>query len=211
MIRLDELKQTSPERFTLLFSDGSELKATLNLVTDRFLRAGMEVNGEEYAALKEACACSLCQAHALRLIGSQALSRKGLLDKLVQKGEDPENARRAVDYLAELGLLNDEDFAGIVVRHYAGKGYGPGRIRAELYRHGVPKELWDDALGGMPEQDEKIDKFVRARLTDPTDKNQIKKIADGLTRRGYSWREIKAALERFKAALEDTEWSEQSR
>ena len=141
MIRLDELKQTSPERFTLLFSDGSELKATLNLVTDRFLRAGMEVNGEEYAALKEACACSLCQAHALRLIGSQALSRKGLLDKLVQKGEDPENARRAVDYLAELGLLNDEDFAGIVVRHYAGKGYGPKRIRAELYRHGVPKKL----------------------------------------------------------------------
>ena len=46
MIRLDELKQTSPERFSLLFSDGSELKATLNLVTDRFLRAGMEVNGE---------------------------------------------------------------------------------------------------------------------------------------------------------------------
>ena len=63
----------------------------------------------------------------------------------------------------------------------------------------------------MPKQDEKIDKFVRARLTDPTDKNQIKKIADGLARRGYSWREIKAALERFKAALEDTEWSEQSR
>lgn len=52
MVRLEELKQTSPERFTLIFSDGSELKATLNIVTDRYLHLGMELDEDTYAALK---------------------------------------------------------------------------------------------------------------------------------------------------------------
>ena len=74
----------------------------------------------------------------------------------------------------------------MVVRHYAAKGYGAGRIRNELFRRGVPKELWDDALSEMPVQDDAIDKFVRSRLTDPSDRAQIKKVTDGLVRRGYS-------------------------
>lgn len=209
MVRLEELKQTSPERFTLIFSDGSEVKATLNIVIDRYLHLGMELDEDTYAALKSECAYSLCQARALRLIGSQAMSVKGLRDKLVQKGELPENADKTVVFLKRMGLLNDVPFAGMVVRHYAAKGYGPGRIRNELYRHGVPKELWDEALKEMPEQGDKIDKYIRSRITDPTDRSQVRKVADGLFRRGYSWSEVKAALERFKASLEDDEWSEQ--
>lgn len=209
MVRLDELKQTSPERFTLVFSDGSELKATLGVITDRYLHSGAEFDAEEYSVLKAACEYSLCQAHALRLIGCQASSKKGLRDKLIQKGEDPNNAEKAVEYLERMGLINDTAFAGMVVRHYAAKGYGEGRIKNELYRRGVPKDLWDDAFDEMPKQDDKIDKFVRSRLTDPSDRTQIKKVSDGLARRGYSWSEIKAALERFKADAEENSWSEQ--
>jgi SOS response regulatory protein OraA/RecX len=50
-----------------------------------------------------------------------------------------------------------------------------------------------------------MDKFIRSRLTDPADRAQVKKVADGLMRRGYSWGEIKAALERFKAEIEEGE------
>ena len=37
--------------------------------------------------------------------------------------------------------------ARMVVRHYAAKGYGPRKIRDELYRRGVPREFWEDAMG----------------------------------------------------------------
>jgi regulatory protein len=207
-MRVDEIVKTSPERFNIVFSDGSVIKATLNVITDRFIRTGMELGEPEYEALRADCAYSLCQARALRLIGLQPLSKKGLRDKLVQKGETPGNADRAAQWLEETGLINDAVYAGMVVRHYAAKGLGTGRIRNELYRHGVPKELWDEALDEMPEQDEKIDRFVRARLTDPGDSAQIKKVTDGLARRGYSWSDIKAALERFRAEAEDDGWSE---
>ena len=37
-----------------------------------------------------------------------------------------------------MGFLNDGRYAALVVRHYAGKGYGPARVRQELQRRGVP-------------------------------------------------------------------------
>ena len=47
-----------------------------------------------------------------------------------------------------MGFLNDALYAEQVVRHYSAKGYGLRKLRDELYRRGVPRELWDEALEG---------------------------------------------------------------
>ena len=86
----------------------------------------------------------------------------------------------------------------MVVRHYAGKGYGAGRIRQELQRRGVPRELWDEALTELTESDDKLDRFIASRLKDPSDRAQVQKVSAALYRRGFSWEEIRAALARFR-------------
>lgn len=68
-----------------------------------------------------------------------------------------------------MGLINDTEYAGSVVRHYAAKGYGASRIKQRLRRHGVSRELWDEAMEQMPEQDEYLARFLRSRLSDPGD------------------------------------------
>jgi len=55
----------------------------------------------------------------------------------------------------------------------------------------------------MPENTEKIDRFIAARLKDPEDREQIRKISAALFRRGFSWEEIREALSRFNAQTED--------
>ena len=105
-----------------------------------------------------------------------------------------------------MGLINDEAYSEMVVRHYAAKGYGAKRIESELYRHGVPKELWEDALRELPCQDDKMDSFIRSRLSDPSDPKQVKRVTDGLFRRGYSWSDIKNALERFRESYEEEDY-----
>ena len=80
------------------------------------------------------------------------------------------------------------------VRHYAAKGYGPGKIRNEFYRRGIPKELWDDALLSMPEQDDQIDRLLRKKLRSPApDRDELRKAANFLYRRGFHHDEIQAA------------------
>ena len=143
---------------------------------------------------------------ALSLLDRRDYSRAELLQKLAEKGYTDAAAADAVDRLVELGFVDDARYAPIVVRHYAAKGYGAQRVRDELRRRGIPKELWDAAMAEMPAQDETVDRLLRARLrgADPGDRAACKRAADALLRRGYGWDEIGAAMERLRAELEDT-------
>ncbi|HBD86984.1 MAG TPA: RecX family transcriptional regulator [Clostridiales bacterium] len=135
---------------------------------------------------------------AFRMLERRDYARGELIDRLVKKGESLEDAEAAADRLCELGLINDENYAGIVARHYARKGFGAARIKQELYRRFVPRELWDEALSELPEADSVVDALLRTKLrTDDPGPAELKTAADALRRRGYSWDEIKSSIERF--------------
>lgn len=200
---ITSLKQTSPGRVTVCFEDGAEIKTTLNVITDLRLYNGLDADMELIHELRLASQRALTREKALELLSLRQMSCKELYDKLVQKGYEEENAEYCVEWLSDNGLLNDSTYSAAVVRHYAAKGYGAGRIRSELSRRGISKELWDEALEAMPESDSKIDKFIASRLKDPEDREQIRKISNALYRRGYSWDEIRSALGRYDAQTEE--------
>ena len=198
-MKLIEIKQTSPERFTLIFDDGRQIKSSLSVITERFLHSGAELSDAEYEELYSASTLSLAKARALRIINTRPMSRREMYDRLISKGETPDNAELCADWLCDMGRINDRSYASSVVRHYAAKGYGVSRIKQELKRHGLSRALWDEALEEMPEQDDYIVRFLRSRLTDPEDRAQVKKVSDALFRRGYSWEQIKHALNNFNS------------
>lgn len=197
------LRQTSPDRVTVCLSDGEEIKATLNVVADLRLYAGCELEEEALRKLREASSLALTKSRALELLSRRPMSARELRDKLVQKGEPEARAEACVVWLRELGLLDDESYAAAVARHYAAKGYGDGRIRQELYRRGVGRELWDGALENRPDGQEELDKFIASRLRDPEDREQVRKLSAALFRRGWSWEEIRSALRRYSVEPED--------
>ena len=197
------MRQTSPGRVTVTLCGGEEIKTTLNVVTDLRLYSGRELDEEELKELYRASRSALARNRAMELLSRRPMSEKELVDKLIRKGEDEETARDCARWLREEGFLNDESYAATVARHYAAKGYGPGRVRAELSRRGVDRELWDGTIEAMPENTEKLDRFIAARLTDPEDREQIRKVSAALYRRGYSWEEIRSALRRFNAETEE--------
>ena len=199
-----ELRETLPGRFVIGFSDGSELKLTLDTVADLSLYKGRELSEKEFSALRSAAELSKCKERALRIIGARPLSKKELFDKLVEKGETLDNAEECVEWLCRLHYLDDAKYAGMVVRHCVAKGYGTQKIRSELFRHGVPKTLWDEALEEMPETDDKVYELLcrRLRSVEP-DRAELKKATDALFRRGFSWDEIKAAVNRYTAGDND--------
>ena len=191
------LRETSSDRVTVELEDGSEIKSSLGVVTDWRLFSGKTLDEEELALLRRDSSRSLARDRALELISRRLMSQKEVRDKLTQKGVDEDAADYSVNWLADHGFLNDESYAAAVARHYAAKGYGAGRVRSELSRRGVDRELWDGAVENMPETDGKLETFISARLKDPTDRDQILKVSGALFRRGYSWEEIRTALRRY--------------
>ena len=204
MITLTDLKQTGPERFLARFDNGEELRTTLAVVTELSLYSGRTLTEDELSAVRDASARSRCRQRALRIIGARAMSVKELTDRLKEKGESPENAEDAAQWLLDMRLLDDAQYAAMCVRHYAAKGYGPGKIRNELYRRGIARELWDEALEEPPEQDDRIDALLRRKLkSDTPDRAELRKAADYLYRRGFGRDEIHAALARYSELSEE--------
>ena len=128
-------------------------------------------------------------------------SEKELRKKLADRGCAQEDIDPVVALCVDYGFVNDEEYAGSIVRHYAAAGFGPGRIRAELNRRGVPKELWDQALEQLPDQTDTLDRLLAAKLRgqDPRNPKERDKAAAVLYRKGYGWEEIRAALRRAGA------------
>jgi regulatory protein len=202
-MQIVNIRKTSPESVYLVFNDGTSIKTTKNLIVDMHIYNGMELDEEQLSALKEASSLECCKQHALRLLNQRMMSCKELKDKLIHKGETKENSEKAMAWLQELGFLDDVSYAEIVVKHYNRKGFGPARIRNELYRHGVPKELWDDALENISDPINNLIEYLNSKNVNLDDKTEKRKLIQALYRRGYSWSDISIAFNRLQENWED--------
>lgn len=196
--------QRKKGRFLVKLEDGNILRVTEEEVLRFSLAAGMELDDESLEALDESAQRSAVRAAAASMIGSRPLSKKELTRRLVRKGADEEDAGEAADWLEDIGAVNDREYAAMLVRHYAGKGYGRARIREEMYRRGVDRELWDQALEELPDQSETLDRLIQKKCRgDLSDRREVRRVSESLLRRGFSWSEVKDALRRYTELQED--------
>lgn len=186
-------------RWLAFLEDGTILRLGESEVVDFALYAGKELTGEEEAALLSSVRRSGLKEKAVELLSRKRQSRKELEGKLAQWGANEEESAAICARMEELGYLNDAAYAEQVVRHYNAKGFGPRKLRDELYRRGVPRQLWDEALEQAEESAETIDAFVAKKLAGKVpDRKELKKVSDALARRGFSWSQISDALRRYE-------------
>ena len=196
---IQELKPSKRvrDRWLAVLEDGSILRLSRNQIADFALYAGRELSDEEADRLVEAVENENFRSYALRVVTDTPKSRKMLLKILEEKDCQPEQAEKIADWLEELGYLDDKRYAAEVAAFYTRKGYGARKIRDELYRRGVPRELWDEALDQLEDNSQAIDAFLEKKLKGSHDPKDIKRASDALARRGFSWSEISDALRRY--------------
>ena len=187
------------------FSDGSSMRLYRQTVEDFGLYTGKELDEKELAALKKAAGEMSAKMRAVRIVSASSVSKRDLEQRLIHKGEDPKQAKQAVEWMSELNLLDDAKTAEQVVHRCISKGYGLARAKQALYEKRIPKEYWEDALSDYPDQSDKILDFLHSRLGCDYDEKDLRKAIDALMRRGHSYREIRRALDelRLEADLEE--------
>ena len=203
-MRIDRIEASKHKRGRVLvfLEDGACLKITEQELLDFGLRSGDELDEETLKRLKEAGGVSNVKASAADLIGKRAMSRRDLERKLQEKGASEAESRYAAEWLEAIGAINDAEYAALLARHCADLGYGPQRVREKLYEKGVPRELWEDAVDTLPDPAEAIDRFLERKLRGRTpDKKEKKRLPDALLRRGFSWSDVRAGLNRLGAEL----------
>ena len=204
-MRIDLLK-TTPDRagrYAVHFSDGSVVRLYRQTVEDFGLYSGRELSDEEMTALREAAGQMSAKMRAVRIVSAASVTKRDLEQRLVQKGEDPAQAKEAVRWMSDLELLDDSRVAEQVVQRCISHGYGLARAKQALYEKKVPKQYWDAALADYPDQLEKIEDFLRARLGEASGEREVKRAIDALMRRGHRYAVIRKALNRLELDQED--------
>lgn len=182
-------------RHTVRFEDGSSMRLYRQTVEDFGLYSGKELTEEEMRRLRAAAGEMSAKMRAVRIISASGVSKKDLEQRLIHKGENPEQAKNAVQWLSDMDLLDDEKTAQQVVSQCIRKGYGPARAKQALYEKRIPREYWASVLEDYPDQTEAIVDFLKNRLGAQWDDKDVRKATDALIRRGHSYGQIRKGLE----------------
>jgi regulatory protein len=166
-----------------------------------------EANDQEVASVSAASREEQARAVCLRLLTARARTRAELAGQLTKRGYPDDVSDRVLDRLADVGLIDDEDFAEQWVRsRRMNAGKGKRALAAELRTKGVDGEIIAGALadidaGAERQRAEQLvaDKLRRERLTDEAeDVKVMRRLVGMLARRGYGQ---SMALDVVKVAL----------
>ena len=187
----------------MVFEDGSVMRLYRQTVEDFCLYTGQELDDPEMEALRNAAGEMSAKMRAVRIVSASSVSKKDLEQRLIHKGERPDQAKAAVEWMSDLSLLDDRKTAEQVVSRCISKGYGLSRAKQALYEKRIPKELWDEVLAEYPEQTEKIKEFLESRLGEDPDDKDVKRAIDALLRRGHTYGQIRRALDQLATDFEE--------
>lgn len=205
-MRIEKLERSKhkQERVLVHLEGGDLLRVTEDELLRFGLYTGLDISPEVVVQLKEHAARSETRVRAVNMISARALSRSELEKRLRDRGATERDAADAADWLEDIGALDDLAYARTVVRHYSEKGCGEMKLRDELRRRGVARELWDEALAEALDARESIARVVAARTKGRAlDERERRRLCDLLLRRGFSWRDVREAMNAMGAEMEE--------
>jgi regulatory protein len=202
MMRIEFLS-TSPDRagrYTVKFSDGNTLRLYRQTVEDFALYNGQEFSEKEFLALQTAASRMSAKMRAVRTVAASSVSKAELERRLIFKGEDPDHAKEAVSWMQEMHLVDDLETARQIVSRCISKGYGKARAKQALYEKRIPKAYWDEVLEDYPDQTDCIEEFLKNKLGMSRDEKDVRKAIDALLRRGFTYGQVRQALNNLDLA-----------
>ena len=134
---------------------------------------------------------SVARAIALRLLNHSARSRAQLAEAMARKDVPDEVAQRVLDRFTEVGLIDDVEYARMIVRtRHTERGLSRRAIAVELRRRGIDDEVAGDALEQVDADDEEsaARRLVRRKLASTSGldaQTRSRRTLAALGRRGY--------------------------
>ncbi len=156
-----------------------------------------EINEEELTELLNTVSFRRAYNKGLDFLSRRPYGTKELIKKICEKGHEKESAQKACERLLELGLLNDEEYARILANDLLErKSYSMKRIKQELAFRGIDREIIENTVDSLDNEPQKsiIILVKKKYINKLNDEKGKKRTVDALLRLGYSYSDIKNAL-----------------
>ena len=168
------------------------------------LQSGGAITKEDYLRMERSAALSRAIARMKGILSYSGVSRRTLIHKLKGYDFSEEICEYAADYAVEHGMVKEDVQVEHAIDTYLRRKYwGRRRIVAELSAKGYPREVIENALSEIPEEEfmHALHVILVKKYGEiPADPQEKQKMILSLLRMGYSGNEIKDALASFADA-----------
>ena len=145
MIVIEKSNQKG-KRYQVVTSTGEKLRFTQETVFKYSIFTGTEFTEEEWLNILQDTLEEECFHKILSYQSVRAHSTREVRNKLIKKNFPKLIIDRALDRVQSLGLLDDAVFAKLFVEEKLSYGNGRNKVKSELFKRGVDKEIIKEAF-----------------------------------------------------------------
>lgn len=196
-----EITAIEPRRkgFSQLYIDGeAAVKVDTEVLIISGFKAGSKITDDELYELIQSSDKRRASEKALYLLEHRNHSKKELEEKIARTAASREAAKAAAERMEEIGLVNDEQFARDYARElFERKKFGASRVKQELYRKGIDKEIIAVVIEEYDEIDtaSMIKEILEKKYPHYADDEKImRRAVAALQRYGYKYGDIRQAM-----------------
>lgn len=160
------------------------------------IKPGRELTGQERRRLELDVAYEKSKLFLMRSLSVRAQTRAELARKLKEREVPEEAAARALDAVTSYGFIDDAEVARSLASSMQDRGYGRRRVSMKLREKGIADEIAEELIEEMfPGESELVAarRALRNRQVSD-DPKHMKRLADFLLRRGFSYGAASGAL-----------------
>ena len=189
----------------LSLSDGRQVLVDNDLVFERSLKAGLEIDDKYLEELLFSSDYVRAKSRAVWYLDRSAHTEKGLYDKLVRAGFAKEACAKVIARFIEVGLLDDRRYAETLAERLIETNVSKREALQKMLSKGLPYDLAKAVLEET-EADENtqirnlIEKKYRNKLLA---ENGAKRVFEALVRKGFSYSDVREALKSYIEESED--------
>ncbi|MDY0257718.1 RecX family transcriptional regulator [Gudongella oleilytica] len=170
------------------------------------LKKDMELDHETAQRLQCYDELQRTKSSAYKYLSYRQRTVSEMMDYLARKGFEQQSISNVIELLKESGFLNDESFARAYVDDKTRlNDLGAYRLKAELRKKGIDKDLIKETLSDLEPDIEHLVELVQKKYSNSLtgDENStMRKAAGFLQRKGYGYDVIKKVLEKLGSVEE---------
>lgn len=206
MKKIESIEKYKGNTYCISFSEEEEKEyLNIDIICEYHLKAGMSVPASAWEDIVYANKLRTAKERALYLLDFKDYSYTELFKKLEQNYPE-QICFDVMSRLIEIGVINDKRYAVNYARKLVEvKGYGYYRCVQEMRLKGLDRSFIEEAL--LPYKEtavERLAELIEAKYARKiSDRKSLEKVKGALVRLGYSFSDVKDALEQFEFDFED--------
>ena len=201
-----ELQKHNKNRVNIFLDGEYAFPLSLEITMKYSLKKGMEINQEMQKDLIMQSDCRTALDQAVNYLSKTFKTKHQMMAFVKKHDYDDIIVAYVVEKLEEYGYINDNSYVQRYISTYLGQ-IGKKKIEYELLKKGIEKELIQKALEEVETPQEDVVKVLQKKLgsrqLEGKDKEKVMRYMIG---KGFSYEEIKRAMEKVQKGGDDESW-----